>query len=291
MINKILKQIAVAALLFFSAGIVISSLLALVPDIYAQGNFISRLSANLRIYMTFDYNRVQFGSFSIWDIVRNRSMLSLYIISVAVFLVLIVGIPLGYYSSRKKHSLIVQILNKTVCSLSSIPILIWALLFNYVIFSFFRKSPSYDTIGSETVLWRYLFLILPPVTVMLGDGILADVIHRMKEETDTALNEEYITVLQAQGLSVIKHLFRALLPAIGSIFSGKISYLIGGIVVIEYVYNWKGLGWGILNGITRTGLKNYDFVLCASMFFVAVILAVHLISEIITILSDPRLRN
>jgi len=291
MFTKILKQILLVSLLFFSAGIIISALLALVPDIYVQDTILNRVINNFNTYITFDYNDIQFGNFSLWEVILSRSIVSLYIISTTVFLIFLTGIPFGYYISYKKHSSFIQIINKIVCALSSVPILIWALLFNYIFFSLFQKSPEYDTINNESTFWKYVIFLLPPFTVMIGDGILADVIRRMKEETDKILNEDYIKVLHARGLSTNKHVFHALLPVIGSVFSDKISYLIGGIVVVEYVYNWKGLGWGILNAITRAGTKNYDFVLGASMVLVAVILIVYLINEIITILSDPRLRD
>jgi ABC-type dipeptide/oligopeptide/nickel transport system permease component len=84
---------------------------------------------------------------------------------------------------------------------------------------------------------------------------------------------------------------RSLIIPITSVFTGKISLLIAGTVVVEYVFNWRGLGFEILEAVSATGAKDYPVILAATMLFVGVIILLNFAGEVAAILSDPRLRK
>ncbi len=287
---KLIQKMFFAVVLFFAAGILISVLLALVPDVYLDQTFTERFVSNVTVFVNFDYSHSEFGEYTLMDVILNRGVNSFSLIIMSLGCILLIGIPLGYFASMRKHVFFTSYWEKAIHVISSCPILIWALFFNFIFINN-HILPTYDSMLEAHGVLKVVFFMLPALTVAIGDGILSDVIRMMKEATDKASTEEYLRVLRSRNVPVAKHLIRSLLPAVGSIISNKITYLIGGIVVVEYVFNWKGLGYQILSSISTTGAKNYNFVLGASVLLVGVVVFVHLLSDLATILSDPRIRT
>jgi peptide/nickel transport system permease protein len=92
-------------------------------------------------------------------------------------------------------------------------------------------------------------------------------------------------------VSVRYHLVRGLIPPTLATLAGKLSYLIGGSVVVEYVFGWQGLAYQVLDSLTTSGPKDYPFILAATMLFVGLSVLLHLTSELVSLASDPRLRT
>jgi ABC-type dipeptide/oligopeptide/nickel transport system permease component len=87
---------------------------------------------------------------------------------------------------------------------------------------------------------------------------------------------------------VLHHLAWGVSAAVFNALSNKMTYLISGTIIVEYVFGVRGLAYQIYASIT--GVKDYPLVLASTMLFVAIIVAVNLLGEFIAIIADPRLR-
>jgi peptide/nickel transport system permease protein len=156
----------------------------------------------------------------------------------------------------------------------------------------FQIMPTPEELENHAGLATHLLVYLFPIAALaLGDGILADVVRVLREETAKVLEQDFIRALRARNVSLMKHLLRSLVIPIVSIFSGKISLLIAGTIVVEYVFNWRGLGFQIWAAVSESGAKDYPFILAATMLFVGIIILLNFVSEMAAIASDPRLRK
>jgi peptide/nickel transport system permease protein len=87
-------------------------------------------------------------------------------------------------------------------------------------------------------------------------------------------------------------LIRHALPnAIGPVFQViaiNLAYLAGGVVVIESVFNYPGIGLGLVDAVT-----NHDIpvVQALAMLIAAVYVVLNLLADVATILVTPRLRT
>ena len=106
------------------------------------------------------------------------------------------------------------------------------------------------------------------------------------------LNSDYVTTARAKGLSewlvIGRHAFRnALLPLI-TISSLRIPLLFGGVIVIEQMFSWPGMGL-----LTVRAITNVDYpILMALTFWVAVIvLFSNLLADVLYAVADPRIRT
>ena len=141
----------------------------------------------------------------------------------------------------------------------------------------------------EGIHYEWKNLILPAFT--LGIRPLSVFIQLTRNSMLDVLSQDYIRTARAKGLSETKVIFKhalknALNPVITAI-SGWFASLMAGVVFVEYIFAWKGLGFVIVDA-----LNNYDLplvlgcVLVISIIFVIV----NMLVDIIYSLLDPRVR-
>ncbi|GAA6819385.1 ABC transporter permease [Helicobacter pylori] len=131
--------------------------------------------------------------------------------------------------------------------------------------------------------------ILPVVVITIAyAGIYFRTIRRSIVEQ---LNEDYVLYLKACGVkpaTLMLHVLRNALQVAVSIFCMSIPMIMGGLVVIEYIFAWPGLGQLSLKAILE-----HDFpVIQAYVLIVAILFVVfNTLADIINALLNPRLRE
>jgi peptide/nickel transport system permease protein len=134
------------------------------------------------------------------------------------------------------------------------------------------------------------FLVMPALT--LAVVVSGPVIRFLYTSLQEALTADYVRTAEGKGLRwrevAVRHaLPNGLLPTLNfvGIMTGS---LLGGVVIIEWVFGWPGLGALAVNSVT---VRDYSVlqgvVLLASATFIAITLAV----DVLTFMIDPRLRS
>jgi len=132
-------------------------------------------------------------------------------------------------------------------------------------------------------------LILPAIT--LGLRPWAIVLQLTRSSLLEVMSQDYIRTAKAKGLSYYKVVFKhalknALNPVITSI-SGWLAGLMAGAVLVERVFDWKGIGSAVVDA-----LDNYDLpvVMGSTLVFAAIFIVINVIVDIIYGILDPRVR-
>lgn len=131
--------------------------------------------------------------------------------------------------------------------------------------------------------------ILPVIVITIAyAGIYFRNIRRSIVEQ---LNEDYVLYLKACGVkstTLMLHVLRNALQVAVSIFYMSIPMIMGGLVVIEYIFAWPGIGQLSLKAILE-----HDFpVIQAYVLIVAILFVVfNTLADIINALLNPRLRE
>jgi peptide/nickel transport system permease protein len=132
--------------------------------------------------------------------------------------------------------------------------------------------------------------LLPALTILItsiGAWILT-----MRNNMVTVLAEDYVRMGRAKGLSDRRIMYHyaarnAVLPNLAG-FAMSLGFVVAGAILVEYVFNYPGLGYMLLNAV-----NNLDYPLMQALFLmitVAVLVAV-LICDFLTAWLDPRARN
>ena len=132
-------------------------------------------------------------------------------------------------------------------------------------------------------------LILPALT--LGIRPLSVMVQLTKSSLTDALSQDYVRTARAKGMPfrrvVLRHALRNALNPIVTSASGWLAGLLAGAVFVEYVFDWKGMGTIIVEG-----LDTYDFpvVMGAILFICVLLVLINIAVDIIYGWLDPRVR-
>lgn len=132
-------------------------------------------------------------------------------------------------------------------------------------------------------------LTLPAITASF---VLIGYIARMtRAGMIDELKKSYVRTAQLKGLSqqqvILKHVLRnALLPTI-TVIAISIGWLIGGIVVIENVFNFPGIGSLLVDSVTQ---KNIPILQAVTMVIVFAFAFANMVADILYALLNPRIR-
>ncbi len=216
---------------------------------------------------------------------------------VSIFFAIIVGIFIGVLCAVYKDTwfdkvaLFFSVLGISLPSFFAAILFAWVfafLLADYTGLSMFGSLYSVDNYGSGVYL-DLKNLILPALT--LGIRPLAVVVELTKSSVLDVLSQDYIRTAKAKGLSyrkiLVKHALKNALNPVVTAISGWLASLLAGAVFVEYIFDWKGMGVVIVDGLDK-----YDFpVVMGSLLYVSVILVIiNIFTDIIYGWLDPRVK-
>ena len=210
---------------------------------------------------------------------------------VAFVLIVPVSIAGGILAAMYRGKKIDRAITVGGLSAAVIPEFVWAvilLLLFGVVFRFFPISAMPD--GNGGVLQSIWHLILPSIALLL---VLFGYIARItRAGVIEALDSDYMRTAVLKGYSrstaVTKHVLRnAMLPTI-AVVASQIPYLIGGLVAVEMVFNYRGFGTVLL---TAVGGRDYAVLQSGVILTSVVIVSFQLIADILFAVLNPRIRQ
>ncbi|MCL4168590.1 UNVERIFIED_CONTAM: hypothetical protein GTU68_057805, partial [Idotea baltica] len=134
-----------------------------------------------------------------------------------------------------------------------------------------------------------LWLILPAIT--LGIRPLAIIVQLTRSAMLEVFSQDYIRTAYAKGLNkyqvVIKHALKNGMNPVITAVSGWLASLMAGAFFVEYIFDWKGLGF-----ITIKAVQSLDFpvVMGVTLFVAAVFVLINIFVDLMYAVIDPRIR-
>ena len=139
--------------------------------------------------------------------------------------------------------------------------------------------------------WRQLNLVLlPAITLAL---VIAPYIARMiRASMIEVLESDYVAMARLKGLSERRVLFKhAFVNAAGptiQVIALCLIYLMGGVVVVETVFQYPGVGLALVNAIQ---LRDLPVIQALVLLIAFVYVAINITADVITIIVSPRART
>jgi len=226
-----------------------------------------------------------FGT-SLWQhqpalgLVLERFPFTIQLAAAALFLALLVAVPLGILSAVYRNSLLDRLAIGTSLVGQSVPGF-WLGLLLILLFSVtLRLLP---TGGSGSLL----HLILPAVT--LAAFTMGRIARLVRTNMLDALNSDALRTARAKGLRemtvVLKHGLRNAAIPIVTLIGLDASSLLGGAVITETIFAWPGLGRLVVQAISQ---RDFPLVQAATLCIAVIVVAVNLIVDLSYSFLDPR---
>jgi peptide/nickel transport system permease protein len=150
--------------------------------------------------------------------------------------------------------------------------------------------PALPRIRSGQSLSTFLTSItLPAITLVLA--IAPYIIRMTRNAILNALSSPYIEMAVLKGVPRYGIIWRHALPnAVGPIINSialMVAYLLTGVVVVEAVFGYPGIGRLMVDGVAA---RDMPIIQACALIFATIYVGLNLVADILSILSNPRLR-
>ena len=216
------------------------------------------------------------------DMMKARMPATLKLTLSALFIELLIAVPIGLLAAYKKDSIFDRIVMNVSLFFAAIPSY-WISVMLILIFGVTLKLLPISGFSSAK------HFILPVAAIVIGN--MAGTIRMTKTEVLDVLREKYVLTAYAKGLPkrrvLVSHVLRNALILVTIMFFMNIPWVISGAVIIENIFVISGMGQMLTSGIL-----NQDFPIVQACVLILAILTVtcNLICDIITAILDPRIR-
>jgi len=220
---------------------------------------------------------------------------TLLLVGAALVVTVILGIPLGVLAAAKAGGVLDRVVQIVAVTGQSLFVPSVGILLLYVFglqLGWFPIGGAYTdgTYGGEWYLSVVAHLVLPCLSLVLVQ--LGAYVLTVRSTLIEALGEDYVTLARANGLPhrrvLWKHALRnALLPTTTLIGLQICLYLVGGVILIETVYAYPGIGRGIYDAVVRL---DFPVLQGAFLLLAVVVVVVNMITDIVYGLLDPRVK-
>ena len=248
--------------------------------------------------MQLDFGRsISSDERQVWDKIKERLPITIYINIAAMVLEFLLAIPLGVFSAVRRGSLYDRTVTVIVFIGFSIPGFWLALIcmdtlgvrLGWLPISGIH-SPEYLGMTFMSKVWDVTQHLLLPVFIS-AFGSLAGLSRYMRASMLEIIRQDYILTARAKGLPertvIYKHAMRnALLPVI-TILGLSIPGLIGGSVIFESIFAIPGLGQLFYQAIM---MRDYNMIMGSLTIGAVLTLLGNLVADIAYSVADPRIR-
>jgi peptide/nickel transport system permease protein len=225
------------------------------------------------------------------DLLLDRSRNSLFLAACASLLVIPLSLLIGTVAGLKRDTWIDKVVSLTTMVAISLPEFASGIFFILVFSLTFKLLPAMSNIDTNVQLLRqFPMLILPILTLSLV--ILGYIARMTRASVIEVSSSNYVRTAILTGLPIsniiLKHILRnALLPSI-TVIAMNMGWLIGGIIVVESVFAFPGLGSLLLYGVMQ---RDVPLIQATVLFAVAAYMIFNFIADLLYLLLNPRLRN
>jgi len=216
---------------------------------------------------------------------------TLFLASVAAVISVPLSIFLGLLAVRYRDRWPDKLISGVTLASISVP----EFLLGYIVMFFVGVQlgwfPTVSTINSSmSFLQKLNSVALPAIVLTLV--VLAHMMRMTRAAILNVMQSAYVETAELKGLRRFNIIFRHAMPnsiaPIINVVMLNLAYLVVGVVVIEVVFVYPGMGQYLVDHVTK---RDVPVVQACGLIFAAVYIGLNLLADLISILSNPRLRN
>jgi peptide/nickel transport system permease protein len=227
------------------------------------------------------------------DLIGAKVVNSAFLVFCAGIISIPISIAIGSYAALKRDRAFDVTSSVTTLVFAALPEFVTGIalvvIFATNVFSGFLPAITIIPPGGKP--WDDMkAMILPTATLVIA--VTPYVVRIMRASMIEVLESDYVEMARLKGLPERTVMMRHALPnALGPTFQViaiNLAYLAGGVIVVEYVFNYAGIGGALTNAVSQ---QDIPVVQALAMLIAAIYVVLNLMADIATILVTPRLRT
>jgi peptide/nickel transport system permease protein len=221
-------------------------------------------------------------------LIKPRLYNTLFLASISALFAVPLALGLGILGAVYPNSLFDRLVNIFALTAVSVPEFFAAYIIMLVFAVKARLFVTFYSIGPETSMIEQIrACALPAITLTLV--ILAHMMRMTRTSLISLLSSPYIEMAHLKGVPKFAIVVRHALPnawgPIVNVIAINLAYLIVGVVVVEFVFVYPGIGQLMVDAVKS---RNIPVVQACALIFAATYIVLNLIADVIAILTNPK---
>jgi peptide/nickel transport system permease protein len=237
-----------------------------------------------------DLGRSLVDDYSVAAEIALRLPRTLELIAAGTIIALAIGVPAGTYAAVHAGGAFDRIMSGVMALLMAVPVFVLGTLLILLLAQTLKLMPA----GGFVPFWRdpgqHLLLLSLPALV-IGKGLVAIVFRMTRASVLDILPRDHVRTARAKGLAegrvlrahVVRNAFGPVLTVLGL----HMGALLGGTVLVEYVFNWPGLSTPLIRAVEG---RDYPMVVGIVLTVSGLFLLINLVVDLLYAALDPRIR-
>ncbi len=224
-------------------------------------------------------------------VIGPRLWNTLFLAAYAAIIAVPLSVFLGILAAIYRNSIYDKAVNVgTLAAISMPEFFVGYILILYLAVQF-RWFPAIATFKPEQSFTQHLYATFwPMLTLVLV--VFAHMMRMTRTSVLAVMASPYIEMALLKGLPkwriVVRHALPNALAPIINVIALNLAYLIVGVVVVEAVFTYNGLGRLMVDAVSK---RDVPVVQACGLIFAIVFIGLNMIADVLSILSNPRLRH
>jgi peptide/nickel transport system permease protein len=224
-------------------------------------------------------------------VIAGRLANTLFLAACAATVAVPLSIFLGLLAVRFRNGVIDRAISGVALVSASLPEFFVAYVLIMVFAVRLRFFPSISPINSDMPLLQRLQMVALPAAVLVL-VVLPPMMRMTRAAILNVMQSPYIETAELKGLSAFKIIYRHAFPnaisPVVNVVTLNLAYLVVGVVVIEVIFVYPGIGQYLVDHVSK---RDVPVVQAVCLVFAAVYLSLNVVADVVSILSNPRLRH
>ncbi len=230
------------------------------------------------------------NNMAIADLIGPRFINSMKLAGITTIIAVPLALTLGISSAMLRGTLYDRAVTVLTIGVISVPEFMIATLAVLLFAVYLKWLPALSLVSEVHTLFDVLHVYAMPV-ITLTFVVSAQMIRMSRAAVIETLDTPYVEMALLKGAPRMRIVLRHALPnALGPIVNAvalSLSYLVGGVIIVETIFNYPGIAKLMVDGVATRDLPLIQT--CAMIFCVGYLLLITT-ADIIAIMSNPRLR-
>ncbi|MEZ5831977.1 MAG: ABC transporter permease [Dongiaceae bacterium] len=236
-----------------------------------------------------DLGRSLAANREISEMIAPRLVNTFRLALLAAIIAIPVGISLGIAAALFRNTIFDRAITIVTLAAISLPEFFVAYILVMVLAVQLPWFPSISRISPDMTFGETIYrLILPSTTLCFA--VIGYIMRLTRAAIVNVMSEPYVEMARLKGIRpwkvVIVHALPNALAPIINVVALNLAYLIVGVVIVETVFVYPGLGQLLVDSVVK---RDITVVQAASLIFAGVYIIINLLADVLSIATNPRL--
>ena len=269
------------------------------PDPYAVAELREKLGLDRPIwqqYLAFIEKLARFDlgvslvdDYSVAEEIALRLPRTLELIVAGTLIAVLIALPAGSWAAVRAGGAFDRSASAVAAILQALPVFVLGTLLILVLAQWLRWMPAGGYIPFAQDPLRHLLLLSLP-SIAVAKGLAATVFRMTRAAVLDVLSRDHVRTARAKGLTpgrvLRRHVVRNAMIPVTTVLGLQMGTLLGGTVLVEYVFNWPGLSTPLLRAVEG---RDYPMVVGIVLTVSGLFLLINLVMDLLYAVLDPRI--